>query len=333
MLSLADAELIYARGLPPQANYRFKHALIQDAAYEALLKSRRRELHAAVARTIYTGDLQAVEEHYERLSPLIDNLGEKQAPGNNIVAIGVASFTAWVLGRFDSAHQRMARAFAFAQKSKDPYDLAMALHFLANLYASAERDSDRTEETAAQLLALSEKNGFSYAASLALGPLGWARAQKGAGRESAASMRKALVDQVASGARVSICLWLNRLAEVEALSATSKALTTIEEALTANPQERIYRPQSLTIRGTLKHQLGEDASAEADFREAMRLAQAMGAKAFELRAATALARLLQTRCDPVAARGVLAPVYAWFTEGHDLSDLKDARALLDQLGE
>src|SRR6185369_14324331 len=49
---LADAELIYARGLPPLANYRFKHALIQDAAYEALLKSRRRELHAGVARTI-----------------------------------------------------------------------------------------------------------------------------------------------------------------------------------------------------------------------------------------------------------------------------------------
>jgi hypothetical protein len=120
---------------------------------------------------------------------------------------------------------------------------------------------------------------------------------------------------------------------VEALSATSKALTTIEEALTANPQERIYRPQSLTIRGTLKDQLGEGAAAESDFREAMRLAQAMGAKAFELRAATALARLLQTRCDTVAARGVLAPVYAWFTEGHDLSDLKDARALLDQLGE
>jgi class 3 adenylate cyclase/tetratricopeptide (TPR) repeat protein len=500
LAGLADAQLIYVRGLPPQANYRFKHALIQDAAYEALLKSRRRELHAGVARTItqrfvalaeaqpevialhwtqageaepavaawknaanvayarrafkeaetayrqalamlttlsesperdakeldlcsglnrvlqltqgyaapetveaaararflaeksgslsqlvreeakiwravitagdyagaialadrildlshsdgdhparlvfalnaqmqtrfYTGDLQAVEEHYERLSPLIDTVGEKQAPGNNIVAIGIASLTAWVLGRSDRARQRMVRAVGFARKSKNPYDLAMALHFLANLHASAERDPDRTEKTAAQLLTLSEKNGFSYAASLALGPLGWARSQKGAGRESAASMRQALADQVASGARVSICLTLNRLAEVEALTAPSKALKTIEEALTANPQERIYRPQSLTIRGTLKHRLGEGASAEADFREAMSLAQAMGAKAFELRAATALARLLQTRRDPVAARSVLAPVYGWFTEGHYLSDLKDARALLDQLGE
>jgi tetratricopeptide (TPR) repeat protein len=264
---------------------------------------------------------------------LIDTVGEKQAPGNNIVAIGIASLTAWVLGRSDSARQRMARAVAFARKSKNPYDLAMALHFLANLHASAERDPDRTEETAAQLLVLSEKNGFSYVASLALGPLGWARAQKGAARESAASMRQAMADQVASGARVSICLTLNRLAEVEALGATPKALTTIEEALTANPQERIYRPQSLTIRGTLKHRLGEGTSAEADFREAMSLAHAMSAKAFELRAATALARLLQMRRDAVAARNVLAPVYAWFTEGHDLSDLKDARALLDQLGQ
>jgi tetratricopeptide (TPR) repeat protein len=290
-------------------------------------------LNAQMQTRFYTGDLQAVEEHYERLSPLIDTLGEKQAPGNNIVAIGIACLTAWVLGRSISARQRIERALAFAQKSKNPYDLAMALHFLANLYASAERDPDRAEETAAQLLALSEKNGFSYAASLALGPLGWARAQKGAGRESAASMRQALADQVASGARVSICLTLNRLAEVEALSAIPKALATIEEALTANPQERIYRPQSLTIRGTLKHRLGEDASAEADFREAMSLAQAMGAKAFELRAATSLARLLQTRRGADAARCVLAPVYAWFTEGHDLPDLRDAKALLDQLGD
>jgi len=44
---LAEAELIYARGIPPEATYTFKHALIQDAAYEALLKNRRRELHEA----------------------------------------------------------------------------------------------------------------------------------------------------------------------------------------------------------------------------------------------------------------------------------------------
>jgi hypothetical protein len=49
---LADAELIYVHGIPPEANYTFKNALVRDAAYEALLKSRRRDLHGLVASTI-----------------------------------------------------------------------------------------------------------------------------------------------------------------------------------------------------------------------------------------------------------------------------------------
>ncbi len=52
LAKLADAELIYARGIPPEATYQFKHALIQDAAYEALLKTRRKELHRRIARAI-----------------------------------------------------------------------------------------------------------------------------------------------------------------------------------------------------------------------------------------------------------------------------------------
>jgi predicted ATPase len=47
---LTDAELIHVRGIAPEATYQFKHALIRDAAYEALLKSRRKELHLTVAR-------------------------------------------------------------------------------------------------------------------------------------------------------------------------------------------------------------------------------------------------------------------------------------------
>ena len=52
LTKLADAELIYVRGLPPDASYQFKHALIRDAAYEALLRSKRRELHARIAQTL-----------------------------------------------------------------------------------------------------------------------------------------------------------------------------------------------------------------------------------------------------------------------------------------
>src|SRR5207249_12231200 len=50
--ALAGEELIYARGLPPEATYLFRHALIQDAAYAALLRSQRRDLHRAIARAL-----------------------------------------------------------------------------------------------------------------------------------------------------------------------------------------------------------------------------------------------------------------------------------------
>jgi predicted ATPase len=58
---LADAELIYVRGIAPEASHQFKHALIRDAAYEALLRSRRKELHRLVAQTI-EGKFTALKE-------------------------------------------------------------------------------------------------------------------------------------------------------------------------------------------------------------------------------------------------------------------------------
>jgi predicted ATPase len=72
--------------------------------------------------------------------------------------------------------------------------------------------------------------------------------------------------------------------------------------------------------------------AEADFREAISLAQKMSAKAWELRAATSLARLLRDNHRRDEARASLAEIYNWFTEGFDTANLKEARALLDELG-
>ncbi len=63
---LADAELLFARGEPPEATYTFKHALIQEAAYESLLKRTRQQLHARVARAIEaTADPEVTARHYE----------------------------------------------------------------------------------------------------------------------------------------------------------------------------------------------------------------------------------------------------------------------------
>ena len=69
----------------------------------------------------------------------------------------------------------------------------------------------------------------------------------------------------------------------------------------------------------------------ADFREAIALAQKMGAKTWELRTTMSLAGLLDNQGRRDEARAMLAEIYNWFTEGFDMPDLKDAEALLDKL--
>jgi predicted negative regulator of RcsB-dependent stress response len=125
---------------------------------------------------------------------------------------------------------------------------------------------------------------------------------------------------------------LRFLAEAQTLEGRiDDALSTIEDALQANPEEAVYRPNILNCRGELRLKIGQTELAEADFHEAIALAQKMSAKALELRATTSLARLLakQGHCDE--ARAMLAEIYGWFTEGFDTADLKDAQALLDEL--
>ena len=75
----------------------------------------------------------------------------------------------------------------------------------------------------------------------------------------------------------------------------------------------------------------DQAGAESSFRRALDVARRQKAKSYELRAAMSLARLWQQQGRNQEARDLLAPVYGWFTEGFDTRDLKEAKALLDEL--
>jgi predicted ATPase len=76
---------------------------------------------------------------------------------------------------------------------------------------------------------------------------------------------------------------------------------------------------------------GQETEAEAALLRAIEVATAQQARSFELRASIALVRLWQRQGKAAEARQLLAPIYDWFTEGFDTPDLKDARALLDEL--
>ena len=287
--------------------------------------------NAQVQTRFYSGDLIGAEEHFARLSGLIQTVGLRPAPGITPITIGVTGLGAWALGRADSARERIARTVAFAQDSKRSYDLAMALLFESYLYRF-QREPQRAEAAATQLLSLSEEHGFSYACDLARGVTGWARAQLGCTGEGVSLIRQALSGLAEKGARVGNTDVLTRLAEAQALDgATNEALDTIEVALKTNPEELVFRPNTLKYRGELRLNLGQNELAEADFRDAIAMAQRMSAKAWELRAATSMARLWRDQGNRKEARDLLAPVYGWFTEGFDTLDLMDAKALLDEL--
>ncbi len=77
--------------------------------------------------------------------------------------------------------------------------------------------------------------------------------------------------------------------------------------------------------------LDRSSEAEARFRGAIDVARAQDAKSWELHAAIRLARLLHGNGESAEARAALAPIHSWFTEGFDTADLKEAKALLDEL--
>ncbi len=277
------------------------------------------------------GDLVGVEEHFARWGGLLDAVDYRQIPGTAAAALGVASFCAVALGNADSARDRIARAIASARDSKNPYELTVALG-LESWMSRLLRDPRRAEVSATQSLALVEEHGFYFVGNMVRAQYGWARARLGSAPEGVALIRQGSAGFAESGNRLYVTDRLTGLAETQALDGKiDEALATIQEALQTNPEEAFFRSNALTLRGDLRLKLGQTELAEADFREAIALAQKMQAKAWELRAITSLGRLLDSQGRRDEARAMLAVIYGWFTEGFDTADLIDAKALLDEL--
>jgi predicted ATPase len=98
-------------------------------------------------------------------------------------------------------------------------------------------------------------------------------------------------------------------------------------------KETWYEAEINRIAGAVALQSSERevAKAEAYFQRALAVARQQQAKSWELRAAMSLARLWRDQGKVSEARELLAPVYGWFTEGFDTRDLKEAKALLEEL--
>ena len=96
-------------------------------------------------------------------------------------------------------------------------------------------------------------------------------------------------------------------------------------------EERSHLAEVLRLKGWMLQQQGKLAAAEDNYLASLDVAREQQAKSWELRTATNLAKLWQSQGKRKQAQELLAPIYGWFTEGFDTKDLKEAKALLDEL--
>jgi predicted ATPase len=205
--------------------------------------------------------------------------------------------------------------------------------WLSAIVLQVGRQTQTCRDVATELLALSREHDFQMMRGIGTFFLVWATADDGELEQGIALMAEGL-------ALFSAVRHLNRpymltvLASAKAdLGKPGEGLELLEDALASTEVsgERWWEAEWHRLRGRLLVARGQHDEGEACFRRAIEVSRGQRARLLELRAATSLARLWSGRGRTVEARDLLNPIYAWFTEGFETPDLKDAKSLLDSL--
>ena len=241
----------------------------------------------------------------------------------------------WVLGYPTQALARLHEALAWPHELSHPFSLAVG-RCLAATVSQFRRDVPAEHEHAEAAVALATEHGIPQWAAYGTSLRGWALAMQGQGEAGLAQIRQGIAAWRATGAAVFVPYLSTLLADVSAhLGQTDDGLQALAEAhtLVEQHEERYWEAEIARLRGVLLlRQTGTpQAEAETYFRQALDVARRQQAKSLELRAAMSLARLWQQQGQRSEAHELLAPVYSWFTEGFDTTDLQEAKALLEEL--
>jgi predicted ATPase len=292
------------------------------------------------AAHLYLANLAAARPHFEEglalYQPERDHA--KAVRDGFDACMGCRSYlglAVWQSG-FPNAGLRHAEgAIAIARAAAHPLSEAWALSFAGMLY-QLRGDAAHCCERAEAALAVATEQVLPFYAARAETLIGWALVKKGEANEGLARLRAGVNGGHAVGTRVWRLPWLALLAEAclatarieEGLSAVGEALAETEET-----EARFYEAEIRRLEGELLFASNDSDKnrPEAAFRKAIAIARGQGAKSFELRASTCLARLLAHQGRREEARALLAPIYGWFTEGFDTADLKEAATLIAEL--
>jgi predicted ATPase len=292
-----------------------------------------------MASCFWLGDLAAAGRHADIIESMYDPKRHWHIASltNNDPLTAAGTYRAhylWMLGYPDQAMLVCDAKDEHARRRNHPFDLGFALTLGSHAFdycCAPERLLLRAEEA--------ERVGRDRGVSLMsevmaqiVKGVAWLRAGRIA--DSIGQLRESIGRLSETGHRIYVPYLRALLADAIAREGDLQGgLALIDESLAQSERqaERVHLAELLRLKGWILKEQGKLDDAEQNLRAALTVAREQQAKSWELRAATTLARLWQSLGRTKEARELLAPIYGWFTEGFDTKDLKEARALLDEL--
>jgi predicted ATPase len=265
--------------------------------------------------------------------PLAVRFGQDQA----VVILAWRSWALWLLGYPEAALRDADDALRNARELGQAATLMLALANASTPYTLCGNCAAAAAQ-AQELVALAEEKGALFWKALGMVRQGFVLALTGRASDATEMLISGIAAYRTTGATLHLPFYLPRLARAyaelgqfeAAWRCLGEAMTTAETTKETWCEAEIHRTAGEIA---LMSPEPDAAKAQAHFERAIAIARAQQAKSWELRAATSLARLWRDHGNRHQARDLLAPVYGWFTEGFDTSDLKEAKALLNELTE
>jgi tetratricopeptide (TPR) repeat protein len=294
--------------------------------------------HCTLGETLYhMGRTLAAREHFETSISLDDPRRQLAPPDGIALKVSNLSYLSWVLwclGYPDQARVCCDAAVASAEELSHPHSVAFAIAYGIRTYA-LRGELGTALALGERLFALSSEHGLADFLAGAEGVRGFGLVAQG-DRGGFALIEKTLASMHITGLEMVRPHLLCDLASTyiqygrfdEAISALEEVKTMAEKG-----EDRYCEPQAYLFMGELllKRNEANALEAQAYLERAVEIARTRCCKSTELQATKRLARLLAKQGRRDEARTMLAEIYGWFTEGFDTADLKDAKALLNQL--
>ncbi|HEX6973237.1 MAG TPA: hypothetical protein VF147_02485, partial [Vicinamibacterales bacterium] len=295
-------------------------------------------LHIGGVSREFIGELVESSRMLERARELHDPLEHKNLtamygidPG--MQARSMSARPLWALGYPDRALARSRETIEIgrSQRQRVTYVFAMIVAQGIHLYRGESAEAVALGE---QILALCHEYQFPQEAEWARAFLGSAHAALGETAQGIAELEQSLVALQALGSDLVRTVFLCLLADAHLRAGRADDGHRAIDAAFSHSQETTeggFLAELHRVRGELFALHRRDGEAEAEFRRSLDIARQQQAKSFELRTATALARLLKETGRRGAGRDALSSVFGWFTEGFDTGDLVAARKVLSEL--